>query len=716
MEITDEVCSPALDAAIRATADALLAGGACERIDPDALAAARLAAVLTEDRDVTVAVLLHECVPESRRSTPGIEAAMGAAACGLAAELSRLGDFGQGAAWDQPGSLEGSQAETLRRMLLAVVSDPRLMIARLALQRVRLRAVKNAPAVQRVALAAATRAVYAPLANRLGIWRLKWELEDLAFRYLEPDAYRSIAAALNERRADRELYIAEFCSTVQRALDSAGVPATVHGRAKHIYSIYRKMQRKGLAFSQLYDVRAVRILCGSIRDCYAALGVVHGLHSYLPGEFDDYIATPKDNFYRSIHSAVLGPLDQPVEVQIRTTEMHEHAELGVASHWRYKEGRPQDSGDDRKVQWLRRLLDAGHSATDADPDFIERARNELFGQRVYALTPKGQVIELPRGATPLDFAYQVHTGLGHRCRGAKVNGRIVPLTHALSNGDVVEILAAKQAQPSRDWLVADLGFLASPRSRAKLRSWFRQAGATENEQAGRAILERELARLGAGVELVSALVTDLKAQDATQLHRWLGEGEVGATQLSQAIGRRLEATARADAVSPVTGTRGAAGRRSSKAIGSGPVDIEGVGGLPVTLARCCAPVRPQLITGYITVGRGVTVHRAHCRSLLRMQALHPDKALSVTWRDSSSALMPVELTILAYDRHGLVRDLSDVVANEALGIESLITSTNRSEGTARTAVRIAVRDVEQLARILRGLARVGSVYSARRTG
>ena len=385
-----------------------------------------------------------------------------------ATALLRLGELGLARNWSPSQGLNARQAEMLRKMLLAVVSDPRLVLARLAEQLVRLRHARDLQDEERERLAVEARAVFAPLANRLGVWQLKWELEDLAFRYLEPDEYRRVAAALNEKRADRERYIDSLCTNLQERLHESAIHAEVYGRPKHMYSIYRKMQRKHLAFEQVFDVRAVRVVVASVPDCYAALGVVHGMWTYIPGEFDDYIATPKGNFYRSIHTAVIGPQGKSVEVQIRTREMHEHAELGVAAHWTYKEGGPRDSQYERKIEWVRRLLEpaegtgsVGTSSTGtssagtsvgADRDFLESMRTELFEDRVYALTPKGEVVDLPRGATPLDFAYNVHTSLGHRCRGAKVNGRIVPLTYTLANGEIVEIITGKHDAPRRDIL------------------------------------------------------------------------------------------------------------------------------------------------------------------------------------------------------------------------------------------------------------------------
>jgi GTP pyrophosphokinase len=583
------------------------------------------------------------------------------------------------------------------------------VVARIALQCARLRAARDAEPALRQQLAAESRAVFAPLANRLGIWQLKWELEDLAFRWLEPDAYREIAAALAERRSDRERWVVEFVARVADELKRAGLQAEVYGRPKHIYSIWRKMQRKQLALAQLFDLRAIRIVCANVPDCYAALGVVHSLWTYIPGEFDDYIATPKDNFYRSIHTAVIGPGELPVEVQIRTRDMHEHAELGVAAHWRYKEGGARDTGYERKIEWVRRLLDVGDSH-DGDQDFIERVRGELFEDRIYALTPRGEVVDLPRDATPLDFAYHVHTGLGHRCRGAKVNGRIVPLTQPLANGEIVEIITGKAESPSRDWLAPEQGFLVSQRSRAKVRAWFRKLDAGDNREAGHQIVERELARLGAGSDLLSALVGEFKCGDGEALYRLVGEGEISTQQLSQAIARRLAPPV---PIAPPAATRR---KSSNKASGANPLEIEGVGDLPMTLARCCTPMRPQPVVGYVTLGRGVTVHAADCASLARMRATRPERVLDVRWRGDDSALQSVEITVTAWDRRGLVRDLSDVLAAEELSIESLNTTTQRGEGTARSVLRVGVRDLAQLARVVATLARVPNVTAVRRSG
>ena len=702
---TTQRCPPEILESISAARREIRDGAA---LPPEALAeaaeAAEILGALTEDVDLAKAVLVQAALARGL-TAESLAARVGPAASEIAGALSRLGEIGLGPHWSPAQGLSARQAETLRKMLLAVVSDPRLILARLAEQLVSLRHAREASPQTRERLALEARAIFGPLANRLGVWQLKWEIEDLSFRYLEPQEYRRIAAALNERRTDRERYIEELCQALRAELEKAGIKAQVTGRPKHMYSIYRKMQRKHLEFEQLFDVRAVRIIVESIPDCYAALGVVHGLWTYLPGEFDDYIATPKGNFYRSIHTAVIGPEGKSVEVQIRTREMHEHAELGVAAHWTYKEGGAADTQYQRKIEWVRRLLEPSREGPDADREFLEQVSAELFEDRVYVLTPKGEVIDLPHGATPLDFAYTLHTSLGHRCRGAKANGRIVPLTHVLANGEVVEIITAKREAPSRDWLAPELGFLASGRNRAKVRGWFRKLDAADNRGAGRLIAERELGKLGVGAQQLSRLIEELKARDADHLHQLLGEGEITVAQLTHAVERLLGSLREPPAPTP---------KRVRSARGGSPVDIEGVGDLPITLARCCSPLRPQPIVGYVTVGRGVTIHRANCPGFARMRSVRPERVLKVEWSAHEAQQLPVEISVQAYDRRGLIRDLTDVLAVERLSIQAMNTTTDPDAGVANVLLTVGVGDQEQLARVLHRLAAVPNVTSARR--
>jgi GTP pyrophosphokinase len=585
---------------------------------------AALLVALDAEREIFAGALLQPLLGRGLLPRAACVAVAGEPAVRLAEELERLGEFRAGSPLTPGRGLSANQADALRRMLLAVVTDPRLVLVRLAEQLQRMRRARELDEAARLQLAWETREIYAPLASRLGIWQLKWELEDLSFRWLEPADYRRIASWLNESRIDRERYIGAVIGEISAELGRAGIAAEVVGRPKHIYSIWRKMHRKGLAFEQVLDVRAVRIVTASVEDCYAALGIVHGRWHYIPGEFDDYIATPKDNLYRSLHTAVLGPEAVPVEIQIRTREMHEHAELGVAAHWRYKEGAARDAAYDRKIEWLRELL-APASETESDSDFLGRVRADLFDDRVYALTPRGEVVDLPTGATPLDFAYHVHTELGHRCRGARANGRIVPLNHRISSGEVVEIIGGKQARPSRDWLVEREGFLASPRSRAKVRAWFKRQDMGENRREGREMLERELTRLGAEHAVVSDLIGEFGLTGADALHLAIGSGELGLAQVSGAIERRQR------------GRPPAHGGTDLPPIGrvrrdpTAHVEVEGVGDLLSTHARCCNPVPPEPVTGYVTVGRGITLHRSGCRNLRRLAARAPERLLQVEW-------------------------------------------------------------------------------------
>ncbi|HET7812384.1 MAG TPA: HD domain-containing protein [Steroidobacteraceae bacterium] len=647
-------CSPELKAAIDAHAATLLGWGVPRAAVEHASEAAVIVASLTEDGLLAAALLAQAAFASGAEQAREIELHFGPAVSSLARELQHFGDIRLTPVAAATHRLEPAQAEALRKMLLSVVSDPRLVLARLARQLVELNASKDGHASTRERLALETREVFAPLANRLGLWQLKWELEDLAFRFLHPEDYRRIASALAEKRADRERYITELCRSLEDMLRAAGLDAEVYGRPKHIYSIHRKMERKQLTFEQVFDLRAVRIVTGTVADCYAVLGLVHGRYTYIPGEFDDYIATPKDNFYRSIHTAVLGPEGKAVEVQIRTREMHDQAELGLAAHWRYKESRAHDVSYDRKIEWVRKLLDADRRGGDTDRDFLDEVRAELFEDRVYALTPKGEVVDLPPGATPLDFAYHVHTDLGHRTRGARVNGRIVPLQRALANGEVVEILTHKLPAPSRDWLSETAGFLVSPRSRAKVRAWFRK-------------LDEDAARLAP---------------------------QAPATVAAAPAPRR---------------------KTSAKKASRSPVVLGGVEDLPISLARCCAPVKPEPIAGYATVGRGVTVHRADCPGLKRMSASRPDRLIAATWAGVTQTL-PVSLHVVAIDRQGLVRDIGDLLASEKISIEMMHTSTDRTQSTATIDLRVAIEDVGHLTRLLQRIRKVGSVLSVRRTG
>ena len=627
----------------------------------DAMARGAAVAAIVEslgmDEDIALGALATPALDARLIDSDQLTSELGAVPARLAGELGRIGRFATSARWDPSAGLSGGQAEALRKMLLAIVHDPRLVVVRLAEQLHLLRAARTAPAEEQQRLALETRELYAPLANRLGVWQIKWELEDLSCRYLEPEEYRRIAAALGARRLDRERYLAQVRAQLLAELTRAGVSAEVDARPKHIYSIWRKMERKHLPFELVFDVRALRVLVATVADCYAALGVVHGLWPYIAGEFDDYIATPKENGYRSIHTAVTGPGELTLEVQIRTHEMHSQAELGVSSHWRYKDIGPKDQAYERKIDRLRLLLEP---TAGGDGDLIERARAGLFEDRVYVLSPKGEVVELPKGATPLDFAYHVHTDLGHRCRGARVDGRLVQLDCTLKNGAVVEIVTGKVSQPSRDWLIERLGFLASNRSRAKVRAWFRK------QEEG--------------------------------------------TQKSSA----MEAAPAAPAREVVAPRR--APIRNAPPPGSSGVVVHGIDDLLTNLSKCCRPVPPEAIVGYITFGRGVSIHRIDCRNLLRLRERQPDRVIAVDWGSGADRLFSVDIAIHAWDRRGLVRDVSAVFADEKINIERMTTVTDPSERTANIELKISIHGLGELQQILTRIAALPNVLSARRRG
>jgi GTP pyrophosphokinase len=660
---------------------------------------------LTDDAEILTGATLWPLLEAGVLNDDQARAAGGVAALRIASELTRLDALHVVTARQGAAALPAHQAEALRKMLLAIVTDPRLVLIKLAGQLHLLRDSRDAPSAERERIARDTREIYAPLASRLGVWQLKWELEDWSFRYLEPDSYKRVAGWLSAKRADREEYITQVIELLRTELGKTGIDADIAGRPKHIYSIWRKMQRKGLSFEQLYDIRAVRVLVNTIPDCYAALGVVHGLWPYIPGEFDDYIATPKDNLYRSLHTAVIGPGKQPLEIQIRTREMHEHAELGVAAHWRYKEGGKGDAAYEQKIVWLRQILEPSERDGETESDFLERVRSEVFEDRVYALTPRGEVIDLPRGATPLDFAYHIHTDLGHRCRGAKVNGRMVPLNQPLQNGDQVEIIAAKQLNPSRDWLVPSLGYLASQRNRNKVRAWFRKLDEDQNRQQGRQVLERELQRLAIHSVTLPELIGEFGVENADALYLAIGEGDINVAQITGAIQRRAKPQ---ELPSPVPR------RPTAQPKDTAGITVEGVGDLLSHFARCCGPVPPEPIAGYITLGRGVSIHRQDCANLRRLEAAHSERLIAVEWGSAAEQAFPVDVNVRAFDRRGLVRDVSAVLADSKINIHAMNTVTNAADGIADMSLKITVHDLPELSRVLARIQGLPNVLSARR--
>ncbi len=666
------------------------------------LAVADILVDLRLDSETVAAAILHDAVEDTTVTLEEIGQEFGSSIARMVDGVTKI---------ELIHSFSGSgaqQAESLRKLLLAMAEDVRVVLIKLADRLHNMRTLKHlAPEKQR-RIARETQEIYAPLANRLGIWQLKWELEDLAFRHLEPDTYRRLARSLDERRVGREQYIDDVIQQLSAALREAGIEAQVTGRPKHIYSIWRKMQRKGVGLDQLYDLRAVRILVNQVADCYHALGVVHTLWRYIPREFDDYIATPKENHYQSIHTAVIGPQGRTLEVQIRTHEMHRHAELGVAAHWVYKEGGARDSGFEQKIAWLRQLLEWKEESRDAG-DFIDRFKSELFQDRVYVLTPQGDILDLPQGATPLDFAYAVHTEVGHRCRGARVDGRIVPLTCELKSGQQVEIMTTRHGAPSRDWLNPQLGYVKSSRARSKILAWFKQQDQEKHISDGKLVLERELRRLGAAALDMDRLVKELKYQEQRELLAAIGRGEVTTAQIAGAVHRlQPPAVQRGEPSRPLRGPREQKG---------GDIRIHGVGNLLTHLARCCKPVPGDSVIGYITLGRGVSIHRRDCSNILNLDNDKRSRLIEVEWRSSEPGeSYQVEVNLRAVDRSGLLRDITTILAAEDVNVLSVNTDTDPKQGIATMKLTLSIHDTAQLSKVLNRIAQLPNVLEAWRQG
>ncbi len=616
--------------------------------------------------------------------------------------LVQLGRFTLPDDWAPGEALAVSQSEALRKMLLAVVSDVRLVLIRIAEQLYRLRNAKNAPQETQKKLAIETREIYAALASRLGVWQFKWELEDLSFRYLDPSTYKSIAKALNEKRTECEQFIELVKTTLYTELEKQSIKADISGRPKHIYSIWRKMQRKDRGLDALFDIRAVRLLVDDVKDCYAALGCVHNLWSYLPGEFDDYIANPKGNDYQSLHTAVVGPEGKNVEIQIRSHAMHRQAELGVAAHWRYKEGGGSPAAFDQKIRFLRQILEPANESED----LLAQIRDDVFEDRVYAVSPKGDVVELAAHATPLDFAYHVHTQVGHRCRGAKANGRIVPLTYVVQNGDQIEIITGSQPQPSRDWLSPKLGYLASARARAKVRNWFRLQDRDQHLRQGREVLDRELSRLNVRDVATEDIAKQLKHKSTEALCIALGAGDLTSPAIATAL-QHLRGTEPPEKIRTRRGSRRKTPSKES-------IAVSGVGDLMSNFARCCRPVPPEVIVGYITQGRGVSIHRADCGNFLGLNKRHPERMIEVSWGESESATYPVDLRLRAMDRSGLLRDISSVLADENANVTGVNTHTDTKTMETVMDISVDIRDLPTLSTALARLEQIPNVTSVRR--
>ena len=719
------------DAAQRRVEAAALAARTCygdrqlgtgEGVWHHALGMALLAAMLRLDTDARIAALLFDVhdsaeLPGQDGLQPAgdwagwLEQSHGVAVRDIVQGLARLNSLRlltrrtRSAA--DPESR--SQSEVLRKMVLAMVSDIRVVLLRLTSRTQTLRWLAHSPGPLRDDIARESLDIYAPLANRLGVWQLKWELEDLSFRFLEPETYKRIAKMLDERRLEREAFISEAIRSLGEELRKVGVNAEIYGRPKHIYSIYNKMQRKDLDFSQVFDIRALRVLVDSERECYTVLGVVHQLWQPIMQEFDDYIRRPKGNDYRSLHTAVLAGDGRALEVQIRTHDMHRHAELGVAAHWRYKEGADHGGDYDEKIALLRSLLSWRDEIADSS-EWIRHYKRVELDDTIYVMTPQGRVIDLPRGATPIDFAYRLHTSLGHRCRGAKIDGVLQPLNTVLDNGQTVEITTAREGGPSRDWLDPRQGYAVTSRARTKIRQFFSHQQDHEVLQRGRSIVQRELQRDGMSQISIDVLAGALGLRDAEVLYLGCGRGEITPAAIQRALHLTLEAQQAAEDAPEIVVSRSRAGDTRDRIL------VEGVGSLMTTLSRCCKPAPPDAIAGFVTRGRGVSIHRIDCASFKQLQAREPERVTDVSWGEhatgSRDAVYPIDVVIDALDRQGLLRDISEVFSRDKLNV--IAVKTQSRKGMARMHFTVEVPDIARLRHALRQLAEIGGVSSARR--
>ena len=605
------------------------------------------------------------------------------------------------------------QIDNIRKMLLAMVEDVRAVVIKLAERICLLREIKNADEEVKVLIAREIADVYAPLANRLGIGQLKWELEDISFRYLHPQTYKDIAKQLDGKRIDRETFIDDFVSQLQARLDKDQIRAKVYGRPKHIYSIWKKMNGKQLKFDELFDVRAVRIVTDRLQDCYGALGVVHTLWHHIPREFDDYVANPKPNGYQSIHTIVVGPEGKTVEIQIRTEQMHEDAELGVAAHWKYKEGSAsgKQSGYEEKINWLRKILQWQEDVAESG-NLVDEVRSQVFEDRVYVFTPSGEVVDLPLGSTVLDFAYYIHSHVGHKCIGAKVDGRIVQFTYQVETGQRIEIITSKNPNPKRDWLNPNLGYIKTSRARSKIQHWFKQQDRDKNIVAGREMLETELARTNLKIKDAQSAVERFNMVSMDDLLAGIGGGDVRLNQVVNHVQSKLRTNELSDEEVLEDLVKKSQSKPARK--GKGQVEVNGVGNLMSHIAKCCQPVPGDEIFGFITKGRGISVHRADCDQVKELIRAHPERSVEVVWGENYSGGYKIRIRVIASDRSGLLRDLTSVLAAEKSNVLSMTSSSDVKTQTAAIELELELYNLDGLSRVIAKLSQVDGVSEARR--
>ena len=662
-------------------------------------------AELQLDADTLAAALLHDVVEDSGYTVDYLEKNFNRNVAELVdgvTKLNRIKELSK-----MRHSVADEKAESLRKMFLAMADDIRVVLIKLADRVHNMRTLEGHAEHKRRRIARETLEIFAPLANRLGIWQIKWELEDLSFRYLEPVTYRNLSRAMDQKRAERVSWMDETRETLAKALSEAGIKAEINGRPKHIYGIYRKMRRKDVPFDQIYDLHGFRIVVDSISDCYATLGVVHSRWRPIPGEFDDYIANPKDNMYRSLHTAVVGSNGRPMEVQIRTHEMHQLAEFGIAAHWRYKEGKQPNQYLDSKIAWIRQLMEWRQDVTDAQ-EFVSGMKTDVFQDRVYVFTPRGDVIDLPRSSTSIDFAYRVHTELGHRCRGAKVNGRLVPLDFQLQNGDQVEVISAKRGGPSRDWINPNMGYVATTRARGKIRTWFRKQARDENIVSGRQILEKELKRLSV-VQPFEFVARICGFEELDDFLAAIGYGDV----TSQTIAQRVIEYERSQQSEEEP--EQLIKQSPHRTVSIDGVQVAGLDGVLAHPALCCNPVPGDPIVGYVTKGRGVSIHKTNCPNIVSLikRADHA-RLVEVQWGAKSAEMYPVSIQVKAYDRAGLLRDVTGLVADEKINMQSAKAVTGMKNNMAVINATLELSNISQLTRIMTRIEHLPNVLEVRR--
>jgi len=683
----------AYEMAVRAHAGQIRASGESYLSHPRAVA--DILADLHLDATTLAAALLHDVPEDTPLTLEDVQSEFGDEVAKLVDGVTKLERIRR-LSRSRQGALAEAQAENVCKILLAMADDIRVIMIKLADRLHNMLTLGALPQEKQVRIARETLDIYAPLASRLGIWQLKWQLEDLALRYLEPEEYQKIAALLTERRQQREEYIEQAVTIIREKLEEEAIHATVTGRPKHIYSIYRKMTEKERDFEEIYDVRGVRILLDEVKDCYAVLGIVHSVWRPIPGQFDDYIAMPKDNMYQSLHTAVIGPGGPPLEIQVRTWQMHRVAEYGIAAHWRYKEHSKRDLSLEARIAWLRQVMELRQDAGDAT-QFVELLKRDVFPERVYVFSPKGDIVDLPLGCTPVDFAYYIHTEIGNRCRGAKVNGRLVSLDYQLHTGDQVEILTAKRGGPSRDWLNPELGYINTTRARTKARQWFKRQERTENAVLGREVLDKELRRLGLEQTSFEEIAKTFKYDSVESFLAAVGYGDISPQQIATKFtDTSVKPGLFAESVLPARSVVG--------------VQVRGVGDLLTRLARCCNPVPGDSIIGYITRGKGITVHRRDCPNI--KSASDSERLIEVEWGGTREAY-PVNIRIEAFDRPGLLRDIAATMADEDISMSAVQVSTH-GDNTATFLATLQISGIQQLRSVLSKLESVRDVLEVRR--